>query len=335
MEKENVPPEPRDPVLLTPLVVPRRAGIRLQNLMYAVVACAVLIWLGMLARFGIILILIVGMTALGVALAVVLARRNASQQESLLWALAIASERGMPLSPAALAFAEQFGTSYRWRVQLLAALLDEGKTLPEAMSQVPGLFDREATVLIRAGWATGTLPGALRQAAARRQSDRGAWAAISARLTYVIAMVVAMQIVVGFISYFIVPKMEAIFKDFGVPLPGATRFVISASHTVATYGGVPLAVLFPLEIVALFVLPLGTFNLFQLGIPLLDRLFRRRHTALILRSLALSVQANKPIGEALAALADEYPSRWVRQRLRGASVAANHGEDWVHALLNQ
>lgn len=324
-----------DPVVLTPLVVPRRTGIRLQHLMYAVVGCALLFWLAMLTMYTLILGLIVGWAVLTVAFAVILARRNASQRESLLWALAIASERGMPLAPAALAFADQYGVSYRWRVQLLAALLDEGKTLPEAMSQVPGLFDREASVMIRAGWATGTLSGALRQAAARRAQRGGDWGGLSSKLAYVVTLLLAMQTVVGFVAYFIMPKFEAIFRDFGIPLPGITIFTIEASHVLGGYGGLVVIPLVLLELLTLTALSMGFFNLFQLQIPVIDRIFLRRHAALICRALALSVEADKPIGPALEALANEYPSGWVRRRLRSATLAVNHGQDWVHALLNQ
>ena len=42
-------------------------------------------------------------------------------------------------------------------------------------------------------------------------------------------------VIVGFILYFIIPKFEAIFKDFGVPLPKMTTFLIEASHFLIKY----------------------------------------------------------------------------------------------------
>ena len=55
------------------------------------------------------------MVAGAVGLGVVLVRWSSTQRESLLWALAIASERSMPLSEAALAFSDQFTGVFRRR----------------------------------------------------------------------------------------------------------------------------------------------------------------------------------------------------------------------------
>jgi protein transport protein HofC len=220
-------------------------------------------------------------------------------------------------------------------VQLLAGLLDEGATLPQAVDQVPGLFLREATAIIRTGWATGTLPDALRQAAQIRSRERNTWNDLSSRLAYLLTLLIAFQFIFAFLCYFIAPKMEAIFMDFGIPLPGPTQVTIMAGHF---WTGPVLLVVIPillLEVFVLAMLPFGSVNLFQWEIPLIDRLFHRRHSALVFRSLALSIQGDRPISEALSVMAKEYPSRWVRARLQGALIAVNQGGDWVRALLTE
>lgn len=334
MEHE-LPPPTNDPVVLTPLIVPEREGIRLQHLMYAVVVCALLLWLAMLAKYWLIVIVIVGGVGLAVAAAVILARRNASRQESLLWAMAIASERSMPLSPAVLAFADQFGASFRWRVELLASLLDEGKSLPEACEQVPGLFSREALVMIRAGWATGTLPAALKQAATLRATSGKVLGGVASRLAYLLSVLLAMQVVTMFIIYFIAPKLQAIFYDFGIELPRMTTLTIQASSWASGPIGLLLVPLVLGELLALLLLLFGAFDFFQWEVPLIDGLFRRRHSALLLRSLALTIEGQRPIGKALDALSEEYPSAWARKRLRKAAFKVSKGGDWALALYEQ
>ena len=59
-------------------------------------------------------------------------------------------------------------------------------------------------------------------AATSRSSQLPIWTAITARLSYILALLLAMQSIVAFILYFIMPKFEAIFKDFNVPLPPVT-----------------------------------------------------------------------------------------------------------------
>ena len=75
---------------------------------------------------------------------VMIARRRSTQQDSLLWILAIAAERGMPLAPTVAAFADQYGGKYRRRIMNLAAQLDSGCSVPEALERVPRVVSRDA-----------------------------------------------------------------------------------------------------------------------------------------------------------------------------------------------
>jgi protein transport protein HofC len=301
-------------------------------MMYAVGATALVFWVATIAGLWLITGSIVLLVAMAIGGAVLFARKTATQQESLLWALAVAAERGVPLSPAALAFSDQFDTSYRWRAQLLAALLDQGKTLPEALDEVPGLVTREAQVLLRTGWATGTLPKALREAAALRAARQAAWGSVAGRLAYLIGILMAMQTVGGFVLYFITPKFEAIFRDFGIPLPQVTILTIHVGHWLVGRGLIPVVLLAVGEVLALVLLLFGLFNVFQWDIPLVDALFRRRHASLLLRALALTIEGGHPVTLGVGVEAEEYPSGWVRRRLRKVRLDVEHGGDWVESL---
>ena len=89
------------------------------------------------------------------------------------------------------------------------------------------------------------------------------------------------------------------------------------------------------ELLLLLSLPLGLFNAFQWEIPFLDWLYRRRHTALILRSLGLSIEGGKPILDGLFSLTRDYPSAWVRDRLTLAARDIRDGENWVESLRSR
>jgi protein transport protein HofC len=328
---EDSPGEKRPDVTMS-VVAPEEKGLRVQHLMYAIGVCALIAWLVTVLEIWALsgsVILLIGM---GIGVGVVLARRRATDQESFLWALAIAAERSLPLAPAALAFSDQYGRSYRWRVRLFTTLLHEGCPLPQALEQVPGLMTREAQVLVRTGWATGTLPHALRQAAAARAMRQAAWGSLASRLAYIGALLLALQIIVGFVMYFILPKFEAIFKDFGVPLPKATIFTIEMTHFIIKYGFATVPVISALEMFLLVLLPFGMFNVFQWDIPIVDVLFRRRHATLLLRALAMTVEGGKPIAAGIAMLAGGYPSTWVRRRLRDVDEDVMHGRDWIESL---
>jgi protein transport protein HofC len=299
--------------------------------MMAVFLCAVVMWLWIQLQGGLIVAAILLAIPAAICTVVVLIRRNTAQQETILQALAIAAARSLPLAPAALAFADQFGRSFRSRVQRLAGLLDEGCPLPAALDQVPSLLSVEAQMLVRTGWETNSLARSLRDAAELRATRQAAWGAIAGRYSYIVVFVIVLQTIIGFLMYYIMPKFEAIFKDFGMPLPRVTIATIEATHGIVKYG----ILVFPAIVGGLFLLILFPFTLFNVSkwnIPLIDALFRRRHTTLVLRGLALTVEGGKPIGDGLTVLAREYPSSWIRRRLRRVDEDVRHGRDWVESL---
>jgi type II secretory pathway component PulF len=317
--------------------VPQSEPWRLRHMMYLVAAVAVMMWLGILAFgsivFGIlavaggVVVLFAGVMGTGV----ILARSRAAGQDSLLSVLAIAAERSMPLAPAVAAFADQYrGLTYR-RIMNLAAQLNWGTALPEAFERARKVVSRDAILLTWVGHETGTLPRALRLAAATRSNMLPIWTAIAARLSYILALLLAMQTICGFIFYFIIPRLESIFYDFSLALPRITILTIEASSWVIRYGYITIWI--PLiEAVLLIFLPLSLLGWGRVHVPLFDRLMGRRHTALVLRSLSLAVEGTKPIAVGLATLADHYPTRWIRRRLVRVRDDARAGADWIDSL---
>jgi protein transport protein HofC len=140
-----------------------------------------------------------------------------------------------------------------------------------------------------------------------------------------------LQAVISFISYFILPKFEAIFADFGVPLPAITIVCIEATHFFIVYW--PILVLLVLtELAMLFLASVSVLGILPWDLPLIDRLFVRRHSALIFRCLARLVEGNKPLAQGFATLAQTYPTRWIRKRLGEVARAVDGGDDWCQAL---
>jgi protein transport protein HofC len=268
---------------------------------------------------------------LAVGTGVMVARRRSTQQDSLLSILAIAAEHEMPLAPSVAAFADQYGGKYRRRIMNLAGQLDAGCSLPEAMERVPRVVSRDAVLLAHMGYRTGRLAEALRMAATSRASHLPIWMALASRLAYILGLLLVIQTICGFILYFIVPKFEAIFRDFGVSLPNSTIFVIEAAAFITRYGFITGWV--PgIEVLLLVCLPFSFAGWVNYDLPFFDRLLKRRHVALILRALSLSVESGQPIESGLSTLSTHYPTWWVRRRLIKVDDEVQHGGFWIDAL---
>ena len=313
---------------------------RLRHLMYLVAVSAVMIWFGMLVTDKFILVsllVLAGLVMTFVSLmgaGIVRARRRSTRQDAILWVLAIAAERNMPLAPAVAAFAGQYrGLMYR-RVMGLAAHLSWGTMLPEALTRARTVVSRDAVLLAWVGAVSGLLPKALRMAANSRSTQLPIWTAIASRLSYILVILLVMQTITSFMLYFTIPKFEAIFNDFGQQLPPITMAIISGSQYIVRYGS-PLLLLPFVEIGLLVFIPFTFLAWGDYRVPIFDRLFRRRHTALILRSLSLVVEGNKPVSLGLSALATHYPTLWVRWKLIRADREVRQGVDWIEALRRQ
>ena len=278
-----------------------------------------------------------------VSLIVVLRRKRATEQDALVGVIAIAAGREMPLAPGIEAFADQTGWNSGRRARSLATLLDQGWALADAVEALPRTVSRPARVLIRAGSNLGALAPALHEVATSRARHQPALRAVVGRLAYLFWMGLIGQAIVAFVAYFIVPKFEAIFKDFGIELPAITQFVSGSFRSLGSLGtGIGLSELAiflllrfgiwfaELALVVLLILELtgrglGPFTPFSW-------LTRRRDAALILRALALAVDAGRPIDPTVETLAETFPSRSIRRRLRRATRDLANGEPWVDSL---
>ena len=91
-----------------------------------------------------------------------------------MWVLAIAAEKQLPLVPVLDAFADDTQGWWRREVRALAAKLNSGLSLPDALASLPGILPPEAVVAARLGAESGTLGPALRVAAtsfSEKQTD--------------------------------------------------------------------------------------------------------------------------------------------------------------------
>jgi protein transport protein HofC len=276
--------------------------------------------------FGVFFVLSVATVVSG---AVMFFRWRSARQEALLWSMAIAAERGMPL--ASVFDAVPAGSTQKLIV--LREMLRSGAPLPQVLDVVRGVVPRDAEVLVHVGWGVGMLPGTLREAADLRSAQVPGRAALATRSAYFVFLLVVVQLISSFLLYFIMPKFQVIFRDFGVPLPWLTRSLLGGSQFLVQSTGPVLALVVLVEAALLLVLPFSIAGWWTWDLPLLDRLFRRKHAALVLRSLAWVVDANQPLSFGLALLVRSYPSTWVRLRLDQALHDVDCGGDCWDALL--
>ena len=96
--------------------------------------------------------------------------------------------------------------------------------------------------------------------------------------------------------------------------------------------GYVFVLLLVVQLALVIALPFAFAGWLWITVPVLDRFFVRRHSGLILRSIAVAIDSEKPLPLAFLTLATHYPARWVRDRLADVLSDVRRGVDWIEAL---
>jgi type IV pilus assembly protein PilC len=181
--------------------------------------------------------------------------------------------------------------------------IESGQTLSEAFAKHPKAFDRLYCNMIKAGEAGGALEAILQRLADFKEKAQSLKRRIKSAMVYPVVVITVAVAIVGFILYFIIPKFEAIFKDFGVDLPGMTKFLILASHFVVQYFYVVLMapLFFWIFIKLLYRNKTGAYicDRILLLIPVMGSIVEKSTVARTMRTLGTLVQSGVPILESL------------------------------------
>ncbi len=269
------------------------------------------------------------------ALLFLMNRSEPIRQSSLLMVLATGMGEASTLLSGLKALAAESGAPWCNRVQHLAALLEQGQTLSEALSTANGLLPEPTLIAIRVGEQTGTLRQVLADEAQRlmrQPASNPARATLPSTILWVVAIGVITKSIVLYIMMYIIPKFKKIFEDFGTELPTMTNSLIGISDWVMGYWYLGLLPLLTMAVVTLFYFFRGWFQHTSNGRVLLAEHFPRYWTPLILRLLSVTVAAGESIGNGLHAMLTEIRPGRTANALSAVRMQVNGGTDCLEAL---
>lgn len=259
-------------------------------------------------------------------------RYMSAERRALLWAMAIAADRGIPLEQAARAFADERAVQIGLRASRLADLLEQGVALPAALEMSRNPLPAEALLAARIGTFTGQMGESLRMSLDHAAHFDAIVRDVLAKCCYVLAALVCGVGVISFLVLKIVPMFSQLLSEFDVQPPPLTDAAISVSAFLFQFW-------LPIGLVgqALLLIPLGLVLAYypawsRYEVPLLQRFWLRSDTALILRALAVAVRQRQEMAAAVALLASQYPRVSIGRRLERASSDIRKGMEWATAL---
>jgi type II secretory pathway component PulF len=137
--------------------------------------------------------------------------------------------------------------------------------------------------------------------------------------------------IVTFSMVIIMPKMEAIFRDFEMKLPDITIFVIQLSYIFLNYSFLfsPLLCFLMLLPIIYFSFRTGFFSWRPLGVRWILRI---RDSAQFLRLFAAGLELKKPIEEIIAVYVQVVPSYYLCRLGKGFNEKIAQGANWIETL---
>ena len=199
---------------------------------------------------------------------------------------------GLPLSNALRTLVDQTESKPMRRViEDILSQVEAGKTLMEACSKHPDVFNKVYLSLIQAGEASGTLDLALKRLADQQEKDENMISKIRGAMIYpgiVLGVIVA---VVIFMLVMVVPQVEKLYIDMGQELPGATVILVGIEKFILERWYVLVAVL--ILIVWLFLQFKKTetgirwLAVFKLNAPIFKKLMLRLYNARFARTMQM------------------------------------------------
>lgn len=251
---------------------------------------------------------------------------TAAQQRSLLRVIAVGVEENLSLIPLLESWADDEHGIQRVRLRRLIRLLQQGRTLPDAIEAVPSILREEDVLAVRFDAQSGTRTDAIRQALAEQDTTIAATAVrIFRPIVYFCVVLPVGLLITAFIQTKILPVLQNIFAEFETSSPRALQWSADWSNFFANGGWL---VLLAAILGCLFLL--FTRKGRQVRRSLFGRMLRpqrRWHVADVLQKIALASRAGRPVAGALSTLARYHFDPLVRQELLFVRNEMEQGAD--------
>ena len=266
-------------------------------------------------------------------------RRRAYEREALVEVLELAARSQLPLGAAAEAFAGLCSPGFRPHAVDLGLRLDQGLPLHEALGADPDVAEPETRLFAQIGGQWSALDRSLGDAVAATELRRTDRVSLLSTLGYPLLLLVAIGLGLLLMATFLLPKIHAIVRDFGLPSDDPAALPLEFLQRVLTILPTEPASFFAWLVLSMILASILFAIVAQLlriqGHPIPTPggwLERRRESAAFLRGLALGIERGRPLPEILADLGRAAPSSWGRRKVGQAGLDVARGKPWPAAL---
>lgn len=248
---------------------------------------------------------------------------------------------GLPLASALQTVVEQTENKGMKAVaeEILAAA-ESGKSLYEAFSAHPKVFNGVYLALIQAGEKSGTLDVALKRLADQEEKDAAMLGKIRGALVYPAIILVVIIAVLLFMMFAVVPQVEDLYADMGEELPGLTQGLVNLTDFVVNFWWLILLVLVG-GVVGTFIFvkrtPMGrrVADSFKIHVPIFGGLFRKLYVSRFARTAEMLLATGVPMVDSITIANEAVANSVVEAEYAKAIELIKGGKNLSESLMDR
>jgi len=208
---------------------------------------------------------------------------------------------GLPLASSLRTVANQTeGKGMKAVIEEILAAVESGKSLYEAFSAHPDIFNGVYLALIQAGEKSGTLDIALKRLADQEEKDAAMMSKIKGALVYPAIILVVIIAVLAFMMIMVVPQVQNLYEDMGQVLPGLTQFLVNISTFFGTFWWLVLLIVVGIGGGIFYFVkktPSGrkVADSFKIHVPVFGGLFRKLYVSRFARTAEMMLATGVPM----------------------------------------
>ncbi len=208
---------------------------------------------------------------------------------------------GLPISAALRTVTDHTESSgMRGVAEEIIAAVESGKSLYEAFSAHPRIFNGVYLALIQAGEKSGTLDISLKRLADQEEKDAAMMSKIRGALVYPAIILVVIIAVLAFMMIMVVPQVQGLYEDMGEELPFLTQLLVDISTFFGKFWWLVLGITVGIIVGAVFAVKrtaTGRYVMdnFKLHAPIFGKLFRKLYVSRFARTAEMMIATGVPM----------------------------------------
>ena len=204
-----------------------------------------------------------------------------------------------------------------------------GRSLTQAMSDQPKIYNSLFVSMINVGENTGRLEDVFYQLAEYFSLAQETRKRISSAMRYPFMVIIFIGVAITILNIWVIPVFSTMFAKFGVELPLTTRILIGTSAFFVSYWPYMLGIVVALPFVIRRALRVKSvryqWDRLKLRIPVIGSILRRALLGRFCRSFSLMLRAGVQLNMALTLVASAIDNRFLEERVNVMRREIEHG----------